>query len=215
MARAAAEFGITILAWVLLSNHLHAELQSPSLELYRRLTGRRTRCRHFRPWPPNHQNSTVLGQFMRVVRRTMSVTRQEELEINGRFWEAAYDARPINNAFSLVVRIAYDHRNPIKAGMVQRPEDYIWSSAREWATGQKGPVPLILPDPLPFGLQLDGLREQVIRYQRMRRLDDVSGELKQLLHRGVDEEAIREFLEEHGIPAKCGFRAATRSRSSL
>lgn len=206
---AATEFGVFVLACVLMSNHMHAVLQSPPEPIYRRLTGRRTPCRHFRPWPANHQKSTVIGQLMRVVRRGMSVLRQSELELSGRFWEAAYDARPITNPLSLLVRVAYDHRNPTKAGVVVRPEDYPWSTANEWATGKKGPIPLILPDSLPFGLRLDEFRKDVTRYQRLRQLDDLDEGMQRLILRGADPATLRDAL------ASCGIDAAIQSRKFL
>jgi len=210
LADTAEEYGVAVLACVLLSNHMHAVLQSPPPGLFRRLTGRRTRCRHFRPWPPGHQKSTVIGQFMRVVRRATAVRRQGELGLAGRFWESAYDARPVENTTSLVIRIAYDHRNPVKAGLAKRPEDYIWSTARQWATGKGGAVPLILRNPLPFDVDPEELRAAVLHYQGVRRLDDLTEELEQLLRPGVDPDVLQQFLNENGIPEVCGTRAAKR-----
>jgi putative transposase len=32
------------------------------------------------------------------------------------------------------------HRNPVKRGLVERPEDWDWSSFRHYATGERGIV---------------------------------------------------------------------------
>ena len=39
-----------------------------------------------------------------------------------------------------VEKLKYMHRNPVKRGLVQRPEDWRWSSFRHYLTGEDGPV---------------------------------------------------------------------------
>jgi len=197
---AAERFGVTILAGVLMSNHIHLVVQSPPPALFHQLTGRRTSCGHFREWPDGHPNACVLSQFMRRFRHRMSILRQSELGLTGRFWDSDFNAQPVIDTLSLVVRIAYDHRNPVKAGMVQRPEDYVWSSAAEWATGCKGLMPISLGSTLPFGLSKAELREQVLRYQQPA-LDGLGDELADVFRLPPVESAaaLRKLLEEHDL----------------
>lgn len=174
---AAEEFGVDIYAVVLMSNHLHTVVRSPPEELYRHHTTRRMPNRHYRPWPKGHQKSTLIAQFMRSIRQKMSRRRQKELGLSGKFWEGRYDARPIEDRTSLVVRIAYDHRNPVKAGMVSRPEHYPWSTAETWRTGAITRLPVLIRQPLPFGLTHDDLRQDLLRYQDDDRLDRMGKDL--------------------------------------
>ncbi len=37
-------------------------------------------------------------------------------------------------------KLQYIHRNPVKRGLVTKPEDYCWSSFNHYATGEPGPV---------------------------------------------------------------------------
>ena len=37
-------------------------------------------------------------------------------------------------------KVEYIHRNPMRAGLVQRPEDWPWSSARDYAGSVSGAV---------------------------------------------------------------------------
>ena len=37
-------------------------------------------------------------------------------------------------------KLVYMHHNPVKRGLVERPEDWRWSSYRYYAFGEKGPV---------------------------------------------------------------------------
>ncbi len=34
-------------------------------------------------------------------------------------------------------KLDYVHRNPVQRGLVRRPEDWAWSSARHYATGEE------------------------------------------------------------------------------
>jgi hypothetical protein len=39
-----------------------------------------------------------------------------------------------------VEKLRYIHRNPVRAGLVARPEDWPWSSLRHYATGEESAV---------------------------------------------------------------------------
>ena len=44
-----------------------------------------------------------------------------------------------------IEKLRYIHRNPVKRGLVEKPEDWRWSSFRHYATGEEGPVELESP----------------------------------------------------------------------
>jgi len=46
----------------------------------------------------------------------------------------------IRNYPQFVEKLRYIHRNPVKAGLCERPEDWAWSSFRHYATGREGRV---------------------------------------------------------------------------
>ena len=198
----AALFSMVVLAVVLMSNHYHFVLISPYEERFRELTGRRTSCRHFRRWPEGHPKSSVLSQVMRRVLYVVSRKIQEELGVTGRFWQGTYHATRLHSAAELVVRIAYDHRNPVRAGMTLRPEDYPLSSAAWWAGAGPAPIPIVANTRLPFDLSLDELRADVARYQADRRLDDAIMALRKrdIDWRNFDNEELRQWLRESGLP---------------
>jgi len=213
LKNSAEAFGMAILGGVLMSNHLHLVVQSPPPELYRQLTGRRTPCRHLRAWPKHHQKSTVIAQFMRAFRHPISADRQKELELSGRFWEGEYDARPVLDELSLVVRIAYDHRNPVKAALVARAEDYRWRSASAWATGVVGAFPVTLDRTPPFGSERVSLRAEVLRYQCDSRLDEVGDDLARIFggrSPEADSSALVELLAANRLLPRCVSGAAKR-----
>lgn len=173
LERCLKEFGMDLLAFTVMSNHFHTLLRSAVRDCYRRLTGRRTSCRHFRPWPAGHQKSEVLSQFVKELKRRVAREVQAQLEIGGHFWERPHDRVLVTSPTQLVFAIAYDHRNPVRAGMHLHPEDYARSSARWWADGSPCGVPLCTRPDLPFDLPFDYLRKRVLQYQASKRVDDV------------------------------------------
>jgi hypothetical protein len=56
------------------------------------------------------------------------------------FWQKRYYDFNIRNYEQFVEKLRYVHRNPVKAGLCERPEDWEWSSFRHYATGCEGQV---------------------------------------------------------------------------
>jgi putative transposase len=56
------------------------------------------------------------------------------------FWQKRYYDFNIRNHLQFVEKLRYIHRNPVKAGLCERPEDWEWSSFRHYATGCEGRV---------------------------------------------------------------------------
>ena len=81
------------------------------------------------------------------------LARMEDRQPNGvvahRFWQrgGGYDRnlRSVQDAYE---KIRYIHGNPVRRGLVAQPEDWPWSSAGTYATGEEGFIPLDL-DSLP------------------------------------------------------------------
>jgi putative transposase len=56
------------------------------------------------------------------------------------FWQKRYYDRNVRDHEEFVEKLRYMHRNPVKRGLVERPEDWPWSSFRHYATGETGVV---------------------------------------------------------------------------
>ena len=69
--------------------------------------------------------------------------RQPNGTVAYRFWQrgGGYD-RNLISAMEIWEKIDYIHRNPLRQGLVARATDWVWSSAREYATGEHGMLPL-------------------------------------------------------------------------
>jgi REP element-mobilizing transposase RayT len=196
-------FDIDLLADVLMSNHFHLVVRSPAAARFRELTTRRTRCRHRLPWPRGHEKRSVLAQFMKRLMYCASRSIQGRLGLSGRFWEEPFHARRVLDATDLVVTIAYDHLNPVKAGMAKLPTEYARSSARWWTGANGSPIELMRRPP-PFGLDFSGLRRQVLEYQASRAFADAMAEFGASGdHLGTQEslDHLKEILRNRGITA--------------
>jgi REP-associated tyrosine transposase len=79
------------------------------------------------------------------------VTVREGPRIRRRFWQpgGGYD-RNITSIEALRAMIDYIHANPVRRGLVARPEDWEWSSAR-WYAGLR-PVKLEMAQGVPMEL---------------------------------------------------------------
>jgi putative transposase len=54
------------------------------------------------------------------------------------FWQARYYDFNVRTTEKRVEKLRYMHRNPVKRGLVGKPEDWRWSSFQHYATGREG-----------------------------------------------------------------------------
>ena len=56
------------------------------------------------------------------------------------FWQARYYDFNVWTPKKWIEKLRYMHRNPVKRGLVEKPEDWTWSSFRHYMTGAEGAV---------------------------------------------------------------------------
>jgi putative transposase len=56
------------------------------------------------------------------------------------FWQKRYYDFNIRDYAQFVEKLRYVHRNPVKRGLCDRPEEWPWSSFRHYASGAEGRV---------------------------------------------------------------------------
>jgi putative transposase len=56
------------------------------------------------------------------------------------FWQPRYYDFNVYTERKRIEKLKYMHRNPVKRGLVERPEDWPWSSFRHYSTGEDGRV---------------------------------------------------------------------------
>lgn len=112
LVEAATKYGLAIHAYVWMTNHIHL-LASPesghAISQVFQSVGRR-----------------YVQYFNAIYRRT------------GTLWEGRYRATVVESERYLLTLMRYIELNPIRAGMVLHPGDYLWSSYRRHAQGESG-----------------------------------------------------------------------------
>ncbi|SRR5258707_9715419 len=56
------------------------------------------------------------------------------------FWQTRFYDFNVYSKKKIIEKLRYMHRNPVKRGLVESPEQWAWSSYRYYWLGEKGPV---------------------------------------------------------------------------
>jgi putative transposase len=79
----------------------------------------------------------VLADALKSLKQGVSRRLVGEAE---HFWQKRYYDFNVRNYRQFVEKLRYIHRNPVKRGLCERPEDWEWSSFRQYAIGCEGRV---------------------------------------------------------------------------
>jgi len=55
-------------------------------------------------------------------------------------WEKRFYDFNVWSDAKRIEKVRYIHRDPVRRGLVEKPEDWVWSSFRSYASGEEGPV---------------------------------------------------------------------------
>ena len=128
--------GMEIIAWCVMTNHVHLVFRSvkgqhPSLLLgdIKRFTSKAV-VKAIQENPRESRREFLLEQFKKAAAKSSNVKEYQ-------FWR--HDNKPIELWSNRVIweKINYVHNNPVEAGLVYRAEDYVYSSASDYS-GEKG-----------------------------------------------------------------------------
>lgn len=128
--------GMEIYAWCIMTNHVHLVFKSTSenkpenlLGDFKRYTSKKI-IQAIIDNPEENRKEWLLEQFSKAADQSSNVN-------NYQFWR--HDNNPIEVWSNKVIaeKINYIHNNPVKAGLVFKPEDYVYSSAKDYS-GQEG-----------------------------------------------------------------------------
>ena len=85
----------------------------------------------------NEPPRILLAQFLKAVKQTTSRRLRGARE---KFWQERYFDSNVRGEKARSAVIRYIHRNPVVRGLVEKPEDWPWSSFRHYASGLAGTV---------------------------------------------------------------------------
>ena len=128
--------GLIIYAWVLMSNHLHMIVDTNDDNMVGDV------LRDFKKFT-NKKILKVLEQDEHESRREWLLDRfwfagaNDKRIKNYRFWQEGNHVEELYTMEFLMQKLNYIHQNPVRAEIVARPEDYLYSSALNYA-GEKG-----------------------------------------------------------------------------
>ncbi len=147
--------GLTIYAWVLMSNHLHliagiseplhksiytkySQLLSDTIRDFKKHTSK-TIIKAIQDNQQESRKGWMLNQFWFSGANDKKIT-------NFRFWQEGYHCEDIFSMKFLMQKINYTHQNPVKQGIVSHAENYLYSSAIDYA-GSKGLLDVVVVRP--------------------------------------------------------------------
>jgi putative transposase len=85
----------------------------------------------------NEPGSGTLAEAIHFLKLSSAKQGQsDEQTDNGHFWQKRYYDRNIRSYSDFTEKLRYIHRNPVKRGLCEKPEDWQWSSFRHYALGE-------------------------------------------------------------------------------
>jgi putative transposase len=120
--------GLKIYAFAILDNHLHLVVAGDKLadiiRDFKSYTAKRLLARL-----EQDQKTWVLNQFQYY-------KQPAKTKSDYQVWQEGFHPQQIVSEEMLQQKIDYLHHNPVRAGLVERPEDWVYSSARDYAGGK-------------------------------------------------------------------------------
>ncbi len=116
LEQARLDYGFYVCGYVLMPEHVHLLVSEPE--------------------------RSTLAQALKAIKQSVA---RRMVGSGAHFWQARYYDFNVRTAKKQVEKLRYMHRNPVKRGLVEKPEDWQWSSFRNYATGEEGTVEIESP----------------------------------------------------------------------
>lgn len=107
-------YDVTLYAYTLMANHVHLLLQAPKAD--------------------------ALGRPLRWFMTETAKAFHRIRDRRGHFWERRYHACLVEEDTYALAALRYLDRNPVRAGVVEDPTAYAWSSCAAYAWGRTNPL---------------------------------------------------------------------------
>jgi putative transposase len=85
-------------------------------------------------------NGLIIPKFMQTFKRETSAYCRPKSYAATSLWQPCYDDVPVPGSEAITTKLNYMHYNPVKRGLVEAIEDYLWSSVRAYIGGSSGIV---------------------------------------------------------------------------
>jgi len=113
------------IGYVVMPEHVHVLISEP-----------------LRGTPSTVIQAVKLSFLQRLLRRSVRRSSQLLLWQNrpAHFWQRRFYDFNVNTPHKEIEKLRYMHRNPVKRGLVEEPDQWRWSSFRSYAYKEPGPV---------------------------------------------------------------------------
>ena len=205
----ASVYFVDILGFCIMGNHFHLLVQThPEDELSDQEVKRRfaiyyqnKRVLTEQQIPHFRQKWTNLSEFIKELKQRFTWYYNRTYGRKGYFWSDRFKSVIVEKGYTLINCLAYIDLNPIRAGIVKKPEDYRWSSLGYLArTGNKDQLLT-----LNFGLKEYDVQEEQKRFRMYRQYVYEHGGLETTKGASIEEKIVKK-------QRKKGFKFTTTDR---
>jgi putative transposase len=132
------EKGLEVYAWCIMSNHIHMIVRRVKEEIkiediirdFKKFTSVHL-CRAIESNVSESRREWMLNMF--AIAATMS-----KKHVKYMFWQNEYHPIELSSQIMAKQKLDYTHNNPVTAGIVERAEEYLYSSARDYYGSGRG-----------------------------------------------------------------------------
>ncbi len=110
------QYGFAVVAYVVMPEHVHLLVSEP--------------------------NNGPLASAVQAIKQSVS---RKLIGSREHFWQERYYDFNVWSSAKQIEKVKYIHRNPVRRELVERPEDWSWSSFRSYLTGEIGTVEVESP----------------------------------------------------------------------
>lgn len=130
------EHSASLIAYVLMASHVHFVVEMPEGQHISDL------MRDFKKYTSTKVRQQLQreerSELLQVLRRNASGKKNQVFKL----WMDRFDDVVIHDEAMMAVKVDYIHNNPVEAGLVAAPEDWDYSSARDYLGIGHGPLPV-------------------------------------------------------------------------
>jgi len=113
----------------------------------------------------------------------------------GHLFQDRYKSECVDDEGYLLSVIRYIHMNPVKAQMVEKPEEYKWSSCRAYYTRHEYPIALITTEPVLAHFNSGGQAAEESFRKFMEQQDDKKC-LEYDIKKSISDSDLKRYIEE-------------------
>ena len=147
-----ANKGMELYGWCIMTSHVHMIIGSHADKLERIMQNmKRHTSEQLKVAIKNNYSESRKEWMLWIACPHFSAMeragKKNSNNISFQLWQQHNNPVELSNHKTAWQKPDYIHHNPVKAGIVEKPEDYLYSSAKDYY-GMKGLIEIDLPDPL-------------------------------------------------------------------